>query len=102
MTFMGVGGSGASGEIPDGGESRKSDTANPYGGWDQGHMVNHQRRCGYELRQTTRGKSAEMRAKPVGSSQCDAEMRMRWEGCGEANSKRLNACLTPGKEAGPS
>lgn len=37
MTFMGVGGSGPSGEIPDGWES-SSDTANPYGGWDQEHM----------------------------------------------------------------
>lgn len=100
MTFMGVGGSGASGEIPDGWES-SSDTKNPCGGWDQGHMVNHQR-CGYEIRRMVWGKSAEMCGNPVGSEQCDAEASMRWEGCGKANSKRPNACLTPGKEAGPS
>lgn len=66
MTFMGVGGSGLSGEIPDEWES-SSDTANPYGGWDQGHRVNHQRRCGYEISRSARGKSAEMCGNPVGS-----------------------------------
>lgn len=48
------------------------------------------------------GKSEEMCGKPVGSSKCDSEISMRWEGCGKTNSIGLNACLTPGKEAGPS
>lgn len=62
--ITGVGGSGPSGEIPDRWES---DTANPYRGWDEGHMVNHQGRCGYEIRETAWGKSAEMCGNPVGS-----------------------------------
>lgn len=37
------------------------------------------------------GKS-KMCGKPVGSSKCDAEISMRWEGCGKTSSKGLNAC----------
>lgn len=50
-----------------------------------------ERSCGYEIRWMAWGKS-EKCGKPVGSSKRDAEISMRWEGCGKKNSKGLNAC----------
>lgn len=71
----------------------------PTEGGTRSTWVNHQGRCGYEIRQTAWGKSAEMCGNPVGSWQRDAEMSMRWEGCGKANSKRLNGLLNARKSS---